>query len=68
MEYRMEMIHFKDQGSRTDFLVQRLNEFGKEGWRVASVDLTPHPAFAAGSLPVLLERPTASDVKAKSAA
>jgi hypothetical protein len=67
MEYRIEMIHFKGEGNRSDFLVQRLNEFGKEGWRVASVDLTPHAEFAVKSLAVLLERPTASDVKAKSA-
>ena len=68
MEYRIEMIHFKGEGNRSDFLVQRLNELGKEGWRVASVDLTPHPAFAEKSLPVLLERASASEVKARSVA
>jgi len=68
MEYRLEMIHFEGEGDRSAFLVRRLNEFGKDGWRVASVDLTPHPAFVEGSLPVLLERLTAAEVKARNAA
>jgi hypothetical protein len=68
MEYRLEMINFEGEGNRPDFLVRRLNEFGKDGWRVASVDLTPHPAFVEGKLPVLLERLTASEVKARNAA
>ncbi|WP_131308974.1 hypothetical protein [Siculibacillus lacustris] len=56
MEYRIARIEFEDQGDRSDFLVARLNEFAKDGWRVASIDLTPHPSFSAKSLPVLLER------------
>jgi hypothetical protein len=57
MEYRIEMISFEGKDNRPEFLVQRLNEFGKDGWRVVTVDLTPHPAFKTGPLPVLLERP-----------
>jgi hypothetical protein len=68
MEYRLEMISFEGQENRPDFLVRRLNEFGKEGWRVVSVDLTPHPAFKAGPLPVLLERPSASGAATRNAA
>jgi hypothetical protein len=60
MEYRIEMITFEGQDKPSDFLVRRLNEFGKDGWRVVSVDLTPHPAFAKKPLAVLLERPIAS--------
>jgi hypothetical protein len=68
MEYRIEMISFEGQDNRSDFLVRRLNELGKDGWRVASVDLTPHPAFKTGPLPVLLERPSASGAAKRSAA
>jgi hypothetical protein len=56
MEYRVEMVTFGDVENRLEYLVQRLNEFGKNGWRVVSVDLTAHPAFEIGPLPVLLER------------
>jgi hypothetical protein len=66
MEYRVEMINFGDEENRLEYLVRRLNEFGKDGWRVVSVDLTAHPAFKAGPLPVLLERNTGA--KAKNAA
>jgi hypothetical protein len=56
-EYRIERLPVEDDhDSRLLGLVERLNELGAEGWRVASVDLTPHPAFRAAPLPVLLER------------
>ena len=63
MEYRIEMITFEGQDDRSGFLVRRLNELGKDGWRVVSIDLTPHPEFATGPLPVLLERPSASQTR-----
>jgi hypothetical protein len=66
MEYRIEMITFGED-NRLDYLVRRLNEFGKDGWRVVSVDLTAHPTFKTGPLPVLLERPSASANVTKSA-
>jgi hypothetical protein len=68
MEYRIEMITFEGQDNRFDFLVRRVNELGKDGWRVVSVDLTPHPAFKTGPLPVLLERPSVSHSEMRSAA
>jgi len=68
MEYRIEMINFEGQDNRLDFLVRRVNELGKDGWRVVSVDLTPHPAFKTGPLPVLLERPAVSHSETRSAA
>lgn len=67
-EYRIAKIDFEDEGDRSDFLAARLNEFAKEGWRVASIDLTPHSSFSTKSLPVLLERSSASDAKARSVA
>jgi hypothetical protein len=68
MEYRIEMISFEGQDNRSDFLVRRLNELGKDGWRVVSVDLTPHPAFAKKPLAVLLARPIASGAAERTAA
>jgi hypothetical protein len=68
MEYRIEMITFEGQDNRFDFLVRRVNELGKDGWRVVSVDLTPHPAFKTGPLPVLLERPSVSPGEMRSGA
>jgi predicted transposase YdaD len=62
------LINFEGEDNRPDYLVRRLNEFGKDGWRVASIDLTPHPAFVNLQHPVLLERPIATAPKAKSAA
>ncbi len=41
---------------RLAVLVERVNQLAVEGWRVTSVDLTPHPAFEIGPLPVMLER------------
>jgi hypothetical protein len=60
VEYKVEQIHWKDEPeSRLDQLVDRLNELAKDGWRVASADLTAHSEFAVKSLPVLLERDVA---------
>jgi hypothetical protein len=68
MEYRIEMIHFDNIDNRLEHVLRRLNAFGKEGWRVVSVDLRAHPAFTAGPLPVLLERPTASGAATRNVA
>ncbi|SDR63536.1 hypothetical protein SAMN05519103_08728 [Rhizobiales bacterium GAS113] len=68
MQYRIEMITFEGQDDRPGYLVRRLNEFGKDSWRVVSVDLTPHPAFKAGPLPILLERPSVSGAAAGASA
>jgi hypothetical protein len=56
MEYRIELITFGDEDNRLGYLERRLNAFGKDGWRVVSIDLAAHPAFKSGPLPVLLER------------
>ena len=60
MEYRLEMIHFSEKEGRSTshgiYLVKCLNEFAEQGWRVVSIDLSPHPSFATGPLPVLLVR------------
>jgi len=57
LEYRIERLPARDNHEeRLLDLVERLNELGAAGWHVASVDLTPHPAFAQSPIPVLLER------------
>ncbi len=60
-EYRVERTNFGDQPSKhLPELLERLNELGKDGWRVVSVDLTEHPSAACGAashpLPVLMVR------------
>ena len=57
VEYKVEQVQWKDEDeSRLEQLAERLNEFAKDGWRVASVDLTPQSSFEARALPILLER------------
>jgi hypothetical protein len=57
VEYRVEQIQWKDEPeSRLDQLVEQLNVFAKDGWRVVSVDLAAHSSFETKALPVLLER------------
>ncbi len=63
VEYRVEEIPLGPHGSPPSMaqLAERLNELGREGWEVASVDLTPHPSYSPAAqprqpIPVLLER------------
>ena len=57
MEYKLELVIWIDEHeARLDQLVDHLNEWAKDGWRVASVDLTLHGSFGLKKLPVLLER------------
>jgi hypothetical protein len=57
MEYKVEQVSWPEEHeTRLEQLVERLNEFAKDGWRVVSVDLTPHPSYEVRTLPVLLER------------
>jgi hypothetical protein len=57
VEYKVEQVHWKDEPeTRLAQLAENLNAFAKDGWRVASVDLTAHAEFGTKSLPVLLER------------
>jgi hypothetical protein len=56
VEYRIERIPLSRDEPRLLQLVERLAELGRQGWHVASVDLTPHPSFEDGPVTVLLER------------
>ncbi len=59
-EYRVERTPFGAEPTKhLPELLERLNELGKDGWRVVSVDLTEHPAPMCGpnlTLPVLMVR------------
>jgi hypothetical protein len=57
VEYKVEQVHWKDEPeTRLDQLVEILNGFAKDGWRIVSVDLMAHSSFETKTLPVLLER------------
>ena len=57
VEYKVEMVQCQDEPeTRLDQLVEHLNAFARDGWRVASVDLMAHAEFSTKVLPVLLER------------
>ena len=56
VEYRIERIPLDRDEPRLLQLVERLAELGRQGWHVASCDLTPHPSFEKGPVTVLLER------------
>ena len=57
VEYRIERVPLNAEEPRLLQLVERLAELGRQGWHVASVDLTPHPSFEEQPVTVLLERP-----------
>ncbi len=62
IEYRVEQLPFYEHYElHLKELVERLSELGKEGWQVASVDLTWHPSYSPAAqahtpVPVLLQR------------
>jgi len=62
VEYRVERMPFHEHPEEhISGLLERLTELGKQGWHVASVDLTYHPSYSPAAqpgvaLPVLLER------------
>ena len=56
VEYRIESIPLNRDEPRLLLVVERLAELGRQGWHVASADLTPHASFEEGPLTVLLER------------
>jgi hypothetical protein len=62
VEYRMERVPIQDHPeAHLAELLDRLNELGKQSWRVVSVDLTHHPSYSPAAqpsipLPVLLEK------------
>jgi hypothetical protein len=63
-EYRIERVPVSREEPRLLQLVERLAELGRQGWSVASVDLTPHPSYGAEPVTVLLERELVQSVSA----
>jgi hypothetical protein len=63
VEYRMERMPISEHPeAHLSELLDRLNELGKQGWNVVSVDLTHHPSYSPAAqpaipLPILLEKP-----------
>jgi hypothetical protein len=63
LEYRVEQLPIMDHPeAHLAEILNRLNELGKQGWRVVSIDLTHHPSYSPAAqpsvpLPVLLEKP-----------
>jgi hypothetical protein len=66
VEYRIERMPIQEHPeAHLSELLGRLNEMGKQGWRVVSVDLTHHPSYSPAAqpgipLPVLLAKETAT--------
>jgi hypothetical protein len=64
VDYRIERLPIREHPeAHLAEVVDRLNEMGKQGWRVVSIDLTHHPSYSVAAqpsvpLPVLLEKPT----------
>ena len=64
VDYRIELLPIRDHPeAHLAEVLDRLNEMGRQGWRVVSVDLTHHPSYSPAAqpnipLPVLLEKPT----------
>ena len=57
VDYRIERLPILEHPeAHLAELLDRLNEMGKQGWRVVSVDLTHHPSYSAGGA---AERPPA---------
>jgi hypothetical protein len=62
IEYRIEELPFSEHfESHIKEVLERLSELGREGWEVASVDLTWHPSYSPAAqphqpVPVLLQR------------
>jgi hypothetical protein len=63
VDYRIEQLPIREHPeAHLAEVLDRLNELGKQGWRVVSVDLTHHPSYSPAAqpstpLPVLLEKP-----------
>lgn len=63
VDYRIERLPIQEHPeAHLAEVLDRLNEIGKQGWRVVSVDLTHHPSYSPAAqpstpLPVLLEKP-----------
>lgn len=61
-EYRIERVPIQEHPEEhLAEVLDRLNELGKQGWHVVSIDLTHHPSYSPAAqpgipLPVLLEK------------
>jgi hypothetical protein len=66
VDYRIERLPIlQHPEAHLAEIVERLNEFGRQGWRVVSIDLTHHPSYSPAAqpsvpLPVLMEKPLGS--------
>jgi hypothetical protein len=66
IEYRVEEMPFTEGfEAHTKEVLERLSELGRDGWEVASVDLTSHPTYSPAAqphppVPVLLQREVAA--------
>ncbi len=63
-EYRVEQVHFTNAphaGSYEAQLVEQLNAWGREGWRVSNVEMETHPTYGPRARTVLLERERSAD-------
>jgi hypothetical protein len=64
IEYRVEQLPIMEHPEvHLAEVLDRLNELGKQGWRVVSIDLTHHPSYSPAAqpsvpLPALLEKPS----------
>lgn len=62
IEYRVEQLPLEEQyEAHIRMVLERLSELGKDGWEVASVDLTWHPSYSPAAqpqtpVPVLMQR------------
>jgi hypothetical protein len=56
VEYRIERIPLNRAEPHQLQLVERLAQLGRQGWHVASAELTPRPDHEREPLTVLLER------------
>lgn len=55
-EYRIEQVILDKGESRAQKLLDLLNYFGQEGWRVSSLVVEPRIAINENQIKVLLER------------
>jgi len=64
VDYRVERLPVREHPEKhLEEVLDRLNELGKEGWQVVSIDMTHHPSYSVAAqpsvpLPVLLEKST----------
>lgn len=60
-EYRIEQVIFDKEESRDQQLLNLLNYFGQQGWRVSSLIVEPRIAINENQIKVLLEKEVHSE-------